>query len=287
MVKYMVLGVMVVLAAASCSKYSQMLASQNYDAMYHLALKYYGEKKYSKTIGLLQEVAPYVTGGTKEDSVAYYYAASHYKIGDFDMSGSLFNEFRKRYVRSPFLEDAEYMYAMGYYYASPEHNRDQTSTTRAIVAMNEYLSRYPNSIKKDQIKGNLEELFSKLEDKAAANAKVYYNTRQYKAAVVAFNNTLAEYPDSRHREEMSFLIVKSGYLLASNSVHKLQKDRYMNMMDYYYNFVSEFPESKYKKEADKMLKDAKEYLAKHNTENTIQTTTATENTLKEDGSKKK
>jgi len=46
------------------------------------------------------------------------------------------------------IEDAEGMYALCFYYLSPAPSRDQTMTGQAIMAINEFISRYPNS---DQI----------------------------------------------------------------------------------------------------------------------------------------
>ena len=48
------------------------------------------------------------------------------------------------------------MYALCFYYLSPAPSRDQTMTGQAIMAINEFISRYPNS---DQI-----ENFRKIND---------------------------------------------------------------------------------------------------------------------------
>ena len=49
-----------------------------------------------------------------------------------------------------------------------------------------------------------------------------------------------------------FLILKSNYLLADNSIISKQKERFQNTVDEYYSFISEFPESAYKREAERM-----------------------------------
>jgi outer membrane protein assembly factor BamD len=80
--------------------------------------------------------------------------------------------------------------------------------------------------------------------------------------VPALKNALKKYPDTPHREELMYLIVKSSYELAHNSIESLQRDRYMSMMDSYYSFVAEYPESKHVKELNRMLQEAKKYIAK-------------------------
>lgn len=248
---------------AGCGEYQKLLKSNDHEAMYRKALEYYDAGKYNRSSQLLQDVAPYFIGTMRGDSVAYYLGASYYKNGDFETSAMLLDEFRHTYGSSPFLEDAEYMYAKGFYYMSPPPNRDQTATRRALIAIDEYMERYPGSVKREALQENIEELTKRLHDKAYLNAKTYYKIGRYKAAVVALKNALNQYPDTEHREEIMYLITKSNYLLASNSIYSLQRDRYLDMMDNYYNFVSEYPQSRYVKELDKMQDNAKEFIANY------------------------
>ncbi|NJK87905.1 MAG: outer membrane protein assembly factor BamD [Bacteroidales bacterium] len=84
------------------------------------------------------------------------------------------------------------------------------------------------------------------------SAKLYYDLEDFKASIVALGNSLNEYPESKYREEILFLILKSNYLLAFNSILSKQKERYQATLDEYYSFITEYPESKYRKEADRM-----------------------------------
>lgn len=252
---------------AGCSGYNKLLKSGDPELMYQKALEFYGQKKYQKTLQLLDEIAHVYSGQLRADTIAYYTATCHYKQGDFETSGMLFDNFRREYGRSPFIEDAEYMYAKGFYFMSPAPERDQTVTQQALVAINEYLARYPKSVKKEMLEENIIELKQKLYDKSYINAKTYFNIGRYKSAVVALKNALQQYPETNHREELMYLIAKSSYLLASNSLEKLQRDRYMDMMDTYYTFASEFPNSKHRKELEKILVVAKDYLEKYHDTN--------------------
>lgn len=154
----------------------------------------------------------------RADTLAYYTGLCYYKSGDFVSSAELFDGFRRRFGRSPFLEDAEYMYAKGFYFSSPKPEYDQTATHQALQAITEYLDRYPNSVKKDQLIENMIELRQKLYDKAFMNAKVYYDIGYYNSAVTALQNAIDMYPESGHREELAYLIVSAHCLYARNSV---------------------------------------------------------------------
>ncbi|MFI3266301.1 MAG: outer membrane protein assembly factor BamD [Rikenellaceae bacterium] len=258
-----ILAALVVCVFASCnSKINKLIKTRDVYGIYYEGLNQFELKKYNKAVQLLSNVKQYVVGTVKEDSLAYYLSTAYYKMGDFETSGQLFNDFRRTYGRSPFLEDVEYMYTMSFYYSSLPANRDQTSTERARVAILEYISRYPNSVKADDMIGYSEELTQRLHDKEYINAKVYYNIGQYKSAVVALQNALDKYPESIHREELMLLILKSNYIYAKNSFEQLQRDRFLVMMDAYYNYTAEYPDSNVK-EVESMQAEAREVLAKY------------------------
>ena len=97
----------------------------------------------------------------------------------------------------------------------------------------------------------------------------YYKTGKYKSAIVAFKNALKQYPESKRREEIMYLIVDSGYRLASNSISEKQTDRYLSMLDSYLSFKEEFPESTHIKSLDRMAQQARDYLDRNNKDNNI------------------
>lgn len=250
-------------AAAGCAGYNKLLKSKDYDKMYTAALGFYEKGKFERAKQLFEEVAIYYKNTVREDTIMYYWGSAFYKSGEFESSAMIFDSFRRQFGRSPFIEDVEYMYTMGFYFSSPEPNRDQTVTVQAISAIHEYLERYPESIRRQLCLARVDELQKKLYDKAFINARTYYKTGRYKSAVIALRNALSQYPASPHREEILYLTARSSYELAFNSIPSLQRDRYLDMMDAYYTFVAEFPDSKHRREADRMQKVAREYLDRH------------------------
>jgi outer membrane protein assembly factor BamD len=78
--------------------------------------------------------------------------------------------------------------------------------------------------------------------------------------VVSLENALKEYPDTKFREELMYMLVKSRYLLAVNSVEDKKELRLSSALDEYFAFVDEFPESKYKREVDRYYETLAELL---------------------------
>ena len=251
---------------------TRIIKSGDARLMFDEAYKYYTKEKgssWTKAFQLFDAVQHYYTGTRTEDSVMFFRARCKFKERDYEEATALLNEYRHRYGGgdSPFIEDAEGMYALCYYYMSPDPKHDQTITSQAIITISEFMSRYPQSSRLEDFGNIITELTQRLHDKAYINAYTYYKIGRHKSAIVAFRNALKKYPESSHREEIMYYIVKSGYELAHNSIEEKQTDRYMAMLDSYYSFIAEYPESKHARELNRLSKAAKDYLEKNNKEN--------------------
>ena len=260
---YAVCGVILVTAFSGCAGINSLLKSGQPELIYSKALEYYQKEKWSRASTLFEGVQHYYIGTPREDSVSFFNARCKFKNRDYDTASALFDDFRRKFGRSAFIEDAEGMYALCFYYLSPGPSRDQTMTGQALIAINEFMSRYPHSDRVENFKQINGELTQRLHDKSYLNAYTYYKIGKHKSAIVALKNALRKYPETPHREELMYLIVGSGYELAHNSVQRKQTDRYLSMLDSYYTFIAEFPESTHRKEVDRMAKEAKDYLAKN------------------------
>lgn len=259
----------VLTAFAGCAGINNLLKSGKPDLMYAKAMEYYKLEKWSRASTLFEGSQHYYAGTSTEDSISFFNARCKFKSRDYDAAAELLNDFRNKFGRSVFYEDAEGMYALCFYYLSPGPKRDQTMTQRALVAVNEFMSRFPKNERVETFKLINVELTERMHEKAYLNAYSYYKIGRYKSAIVALKNSQREYPESKHREEIMYLIVISGDKLASNSIAEKQTDRYMSMLDSYYSFISEYPESHYKKELDRLAEDAKDYLAKNNKQDNL------------------
>ena len=258
---------MVIVAAfCGCSSMQQVIKSGNAELMYDHALLYYEAEKWTKSITLLETCESAFRGTIKEDSVAFFKARSYFKNMDYSMSSTLFDEFRRSFGRSAFIEDAEAMYAISLYNMCPPPERDQTMTSQAIIAISEFMSHYPNSEQLHLFSEMTKELTWRMHEKEFVNAYTYFKIERYNSAIVAFRNALKKYPDSHRREDLMYHIVKSSFLYAEQSVVTKKLDRYMAALDAYYTFVMEFPESKYKKEMDNVADVSKRFIEKNKKE---------------------
>lgn len=237
---------------SGCSGYEKLLKSSDYAMKFDKAMEYYENGEYVRSGTILDQIATVYRGTTKADTVYYYQAKSYYMQRDYILSGHHFNNLAMNYPNSEFREEAEFMVAYCAYELSPKPSLDQASTRQAISSFNLYIYKNPGSERISEAKEYIDEMRNKLVQKSYMSGKLYYNLGDYKASIISLQNSLNDFPNTEHREELMFLQVKSYFLLAENSIPQKQKERYQSTVDEYYSFVGEFPESLYRREADKL-----------------------------------
>jgi outer membrane protein assembly factor BamD len=219
---------------------------------YEKAVAYYEKGDYYRAQTLFDELVTILKGTDKAENILFYYANCHYKQKDYVLGAYYFDNFAKTFPYSEFTEEASYTSAYCYYLSSPRFSLDQTDTYKAIEAMQLFINKFPESKYITEANDIIEKLRSKLEEKSFQNARLYYKIGDYQAASVALRNSIKEFPDSKYREEVLYLIVKTNFLLAENSIREKQGERYQNTITEYYSFIDEFPTSEYVKEIEKM-----------------------------------
>lgn len=257
---------LIIIVLSSCKGYEKLLKSDDYQLKYQKAKEYYAAEEYVKAGTLLEQIANVYRGTSKADSIAFLQAYASYYQNDFYTSGFYFKNLTVTYPNSPFNEEASYMVGYCHYLTSPRPELDQATTRDAIESFERYLVKYPRGEFAEQATNLIDDLKNRLVEKSFISAKLYFDLERYKASIIALNNSLLEYPDTKHREEIMFLILKSRYLLAVNSVYKKMNERYQSTVDDYYSFIAEFPESDFRKEADRIYAKSADHI--HNKDTT-------------------
>jgi outer membrane protein assembly factor BamD len=266
----------ITLAIAGCkSQFEKIRLSNDVAKKYQEALRLYNKKNYSKALILFEDLSQKYRGRTEAEELNYYYALTLYKIRDYTTARYQFKNFADTYPTSKYAEECRYMSAYCYYLDSPKPSLDQENTVKAIDALQLFINFYPKSERAAEASKYIGILRSKLEDKAFANAKMYYeiggnggNASNYRAAVIALKNVQIDFPDIKYGEEIDLLIIKSQYAFANNSIDERQEDRFNEAITYADEFVESHPESKslaeakdLKKQSELGIESAKKVLA--------------------------
>ncbi|MFA8435206.1 MAG: outer membrane protein assembly factor BamD [Marinifilaceae bacterium] len=260
--KIFLLITVVTLLLTGCSDYQKLLKSNDYNLKYKKAIEYYKAEEFTKAATLFEELLPIFRGTSKAETISYYTAFCAYGQRDYIQAGYYFRNLIKTFPESAYTEECLYMSAYCYYMDSPNPRLDQTSTSDAIDAFQLYINRYPNSTRVEKCNGYIDEMQDKLVYKSYLSASNYFIREKFKAAIIALQNSIKDYPGSTYREELMFMLLKSRYELALHSVIKKQRERYNLAQEEYYAFIAEYPKSEHKREAEKMFEGIEKYLSK-------------------------
>lgn len=248
------------LLVSSCGEYEKLLKSSDFELKKIKAKEYFEAGKYSRTTDLLSQILPRYRATEESEELNWMNAQSYYGMRDYYMAGGYFKSFLEQYPFGKYAEEATFMAAKCDYNISPRAELDQENTRNAIEGFNIYINRYPNSPRIEEARLLIRQLQERLVEKSYLSARLYYDMNAYKAAVVALNNSLKEFTESRYREEMMFLKLNSLYLYAANSFPARQRERFQDTLDDYYSFMEEFPESKYSREVNRIFQSTTRFL---------------------------
>ena len=263
-VKLAVVSALALFGLSSCkSQYEMLLNSADVDAKYEAAFNYFNNKKYSKAAALFESLSMFTEGTEKDDTVRYYWGLSNYRQKDYYTAETNFQRFVEVYPRSPFASDARFLRIDCLYRSTLRYELDQTPTYTALNAMTEYLREDPESSHLGECEAMINDLNERLDRKAYEGAKLYYKMEDYLAARVALRNVLKDDSDNMYREDILYYIAMSSYKYAELSVKSKQRERYLQFMDDYLNFVGEYPESKYCRSLELPHSKAEKFLKKN------------------------
>lgn len=238
------------------SKFEKLRASSDVAKKYQEAIRLYNKKDYSKALVLFDDLVQRYRGRAESEDLYYYYAYTNYKLKDYLSARYHFKTFADTYPSSPKAEECRFMTAYCYSLESPNYSLDQENTYKAIESLQLFINIYPKSERVAEASKLIQNLRDKLEQKSYANARLFFDIGDYQAAVIAFRNSMKDFPDTKYAEEMEYLTIEAQYLYAKNSRETKQEDRYTEALEEYERFVEKYPNSKYLKDAQNLKKNA-------------------------------
>ena len=249
------------LLLASCSDYNRVLKSKDIDEKFEYAKMYYENGKYVKAATLLSDVVPIYRGTEQAEEAVYLLAMSHFKMKNYiDANGNdaetYFHRYLSNFPRGSKAEECRFNIAYCNYASSPDARLDQPETRQAIRGFDTFIELYPQSPLADSALVMRFEMSDKLCYKELLSAQLYLNLgsymgNNYEAAVITARNAQNDYPYSKYREDLAYVIFKARYEAAVNSVEEKRQERLREAYDEYYTFVNEFPEGKYNQEVER------------------------------------
>lgn len=242
----------------SCGDYQRLLKSRDPEEKYQAALQYFNQKQYVKAQTLLDDVSSYYKGTERSEDVLAYLARSYMGQKSYEAATDYYQAYVRNYPKGKYATEAYFQVGHCQYMDSPDARLDQEITTKAIEAFTVFVELFPESPYAEQAYSEMSEMYDKLALKELYNAKLYYNLgtylgNNYISCEIVAKNALKNYPSNKYQEDFNWLILQSKYQQMINSFEEKKLERARDTQDEYYNFITEFPSSKHRKEADRML----------------------------------
>ena len=250
---------------ASCGEYQKALKSPDPNYKFDFAKRAFEQKRYVQAYTLLKDVVTQLKGSDKAEESMYLLGLSHYENKEYPDAAAYFKAYYQRYPKGKYAELARYYAGYAYYLDSPEAQLDQSETVKAIEELQGFLDYFPRSDKVTLAQNAIFELQDKLTLKELQNAQLYYNLgnfmgNNYESAVIVARNAIKDYPYSKYKEDLELLILKARYQEASQSIEEKKADRFREVLDEYYSFTNNYPDSPNLKEAENIYKIASKYV---------------------------
>jgi len=128
-------------------------------------------------------------------------AYSNYEVGDYEEAIAAAKRYLTLHPGDKDAAYAQYLLAMSYYSMAPDVTRDQEQAEKAGVALQELITRYPNSEYVKDAKWKLQIVRDQLAGKEMEVGRYYLNKRNYTAAINRFRVVVSQYQTTRHVEE--------------------------------------------------------------------------------------
>ncbi len=253
------LSVLLTLCVTGCGEFQKLQKSTDPELKYTKAIEYFNAGKYSKAQMLFDDVSAYYKGTERSEDVLIYLARCYMGQKDYASAAEYYSAYTRNYPKGKSIMEASFMVAHANYMDSPDARLDQAQTKKAIEYYTIFVEHYPDSQYATQAYDEMREMLDKLAQKELYSAQLYYNLgtylgNNYLSAETVARNAIKKYPSNKYLEEFAWIILKSKYQQTLNSIESLKDERARDTQDEYYNFITDYPGSKHRREADNINK---------------------------------
>lgn len=248
-------------AFISCKNEDLIQRGDSLEVAYKKAMSLYQSGDYSDAADAFETVIQISRGTEYGREAQYYLAESYFNNERYLLAASEYSRYITLHPRGDRREDAQFKEAFSYYKLSPRYKLDQKHTRTAIEKFRLYNSRYPNSERVEEAAEYITELRSKLAKKLYYAADLYQRTDRYEAAIVYYDLTIDNYPESIWAQRALVDEIETFVTYADRSVTERQRERYESAVEAYEKFIQLFPDGDYRSEAEDHVDEARSALA--------------------------
>lgn len=144
-------------------------------------------------------------------------AFTNYRQGNYEEAINSGKRYVSLYPSSEDAAYAQYIVGLAYFRQIADVTRDQKESRRAIEAMEEVVTRWPDSEYVDDAKDKIRYARDQLAGKEMQVGRYYLERREYIAAVKRFRGVVENYSNTRHVEEALARLVETYFAMGLTS----------------------------------------------------------------------
>jgi outer membrane protein assembly factor BamD len=177
--------------------------------IYNQATEYLGDGRYRDASYFFDEVErqhPYSIWATKSKLMAAY---SHYMNNKYDDATASIDRFIQVHPGNRDVVYAYYLKALCFYEQISDVERDQDMTQRALEALEDVITRFPETPYARDARLKIDLTRDHLAGKEMTVGRFYLRRQHYLAAINRFKSVVEVYGDTTHAQESLFRLVEA------------------------------------------------------------------------------
>lgn len=184
------------LLLAACSSKRVNPATLAPDTLFQQASTAYDARKYDRAIPLLEAFVQQYLGDERAPRAQLMLGRSFMAKRDYVTAASHFQRLIESFPSSPLGLEARFAICESYDRLSPRPQLDQEYTRAALLHCESVASYFPGTPEAERATAMAASLRGKLAEKTYNTGLFYQKRRAYDAAVVYFNDVVAQFPQS-------------------------------------------------------------------------------------------
>jgi len=175
---------------------SKTVETGSFMQRYEKGNQLYDDEKYYKAIDHFTFIVYNAPGSDIADDAQFKLAKSHYQLKEYLVAIDEFQRLLLRWPASDLAEEADFMIGECYFELSPIYQRDQTYTYHAIQQYQDFIDTYPHSKFRKPAEDRIQTCRMKLAKKIFDAGELYMILREWKAAIITFEEIINKYYDT-------------------------------------------------------------------------------------------
>ncbi len=205
------------LVMVGCSKPELAEQTGSVGALYNQAMDELASKDYPEAIHTFEELErqhPYSAWATRGQMMI---AFAQFRLQEFEESILTAERLIKFHPGHDDLPYLYYLRGMAYYYRISDIHRDQGHTRGALMAFEELINRYPDTIYARDAKLKITLLRDHLAAKEMDIGRYYLQQSSYVAAINRFQNVVRDFDTTSQTPEALYRLVEANLALGLNN----------------------------------------------------------------------